>query len=307
MRVLTPPNHHPQNLRPITISTKLNQEYRKNPARCSSLTGTMKTKPTPPLPGDLPSLTGDPQLTGERTVPGLPRENYWFRRHEVAYLEIARPLCRDAVVLEAGCGEGYGADLLASVARSVLALDYDAPTAAHVAHAYPRVLAVRGNLAALPLGSSAVDVVTSLQVIEHLWDQEGFLAECVRVLRPGGQLLVTTPNRVTFSPGRDTPLNPFHTRELSAAELTELLCGAGLRLRRLAGMHHGPRLRELDARHGGSVVDAQLAVAVSDVSAADSWPPELLADVCSVSTSDFVISDADLDASLDLIAVAVRP
>jgi SAM-dependent methyltransferase len=257
----------------------------------------------PPLTSDLP-LAGDLPLTGERTVPGMQHENYWFRRHEVAYLEIARPLCRDAVVLDAGCGEGYGADLLAPITRSVLALDYDAPTVAHVARAYPRVRTVRGNLAALPLGSSTVDVVTSLQVIEHLWDQEGFLAECVRVLRPGGRLLVTTPNRITFSPGRDTPLNPFHTRELSTAELAELLRGAGLRLRRLAGVHHGPRLRELDARHGGSLVDAQLAVTRND---AGPWPPGLLADVRTVSAADFVIRDTAIDASLDLLAVAVRP
>ena len=43
------------------------------------------------------------------------------------------------------------------------------------------------------------------------------------MLRPGGRLLVTTPNRLTFSPGRDTPLNPFHTRELAPAELAELV------------------------------------------------------------------------------------
>lgn len=233
----------------------------------------------------------------------MPRENYWFRRHEVAYLEFARPLCGDAVVLEAGCGEGYGADLLASVARSVLALDYDAQTATHVAHTYPRVRTVRGNLAALPLPPSTVDVVTNLQVIEHLWDQEGFLAECVRVLRPGGRLLITTPNRITFSPGRDTPLNPFHTRELSAAELAALLRGAGLLVRRLAGVHHGPRLRELDAKHGGSIIDAQLAVALTG----GAWPPRLLADVGAVSASDFVIRDTDVDSSLDLLAVAVRP
>ena len=63
---------------------------------------------------------------------------------------------------------------------------------------------MRGNLAALPLAESTVDVVANLQVIEHLWDQEGFLAECRRVLRPGGRLLLTTPNRLTFSPGRDS-------------------------------------------------------------------------------------------------------
>jgi SAM-dependent methyltransferase len=246
----------------------------------------------------------DLPLTGERTLPGIPEENYWFRRHEVAYLELAGP-CRDAVVLEAGCGEGYGADLLARHARLVIGLDYDRLTATHVARRYPRVRAVLGNLAALPLAESTVDVVASLQVIEHLWDQEGFLAECARVLRPGGRLLITTPNRLTFSPGRDTPLNPFHTRELAAAELAALLRDAGLRVRRLAGVHHGPRLRELDARHGGSLVEAQLA-AVTAAEAGGDWPPGLLADVAAVSTSDFVVRDGDLDESLDLLAVAVR-
>jgi SAM-dependent methyltransferase len=240
-------------------------------------------------------------LTGERTVPGVPRENYWFRRHEAAYWAIAG-LCADAVVLEAGCGEGYGADLLASVARTVVALDYDAMTAAHVRRAYPRVHAVRGNLAALPLATSSVDVVASLQVIEHLWDQEGFLAECARVLRPRGQLLVTTPNRITFSPGR-APLNPFHTRELSAAELTELLLEAGLRVERMAGVHHGPRLRELDERHGGSIVNAQIVASIGD----GEWPDRLLTDVESIEVADFVITDDGVDASIDLVAVAIRP
>ena len=162
---------------------------------------------------------------------------------------------------------------------------------------------VLGNLAGLPVRTASVDVVANLQVIEHLWDQEGFLAECARVLRPGGRLIVTTPNRITFSPGRDTPLNPFHTRELAPAELAELLRDAGFEVELLAGLSHGPRLRELDARFGGSIIDAQLAVAV----AGGPWPDELRAAVASVTTDDFVIGTDDLDAGLDIVAVAVRP
>ena len=63
-------------------------------------------------------------LTGERTVPGVAVENYWFRRHEVVYARLAQ-LCAGRDMLEAGCGEGYGADLIASVARTVIAVDYD--------------------------------------------------------------------------------------------------------------------------------------------------------------------------------------
>jgi SAM-dependent methyltransferase len=252
----------------------------------------------------VPHVTPDPPLplTGERTVPGIPEENYWFRRHEAVYVAL-RDRCAGAVVLEAGCGEGYGAGMLAEVAAGVLALDLDPVTAAHVARRYPRTGVARANLVALPVRDAGCDVVVSLQVIEHLWEQERFLRECLRVLRPSGTLLLSTPNRLTFSPGRDTPLNPFHTRELAAAELAGLVRDAGFADVEVHGLHHGPRLRALDARHGGSLVDAQVAVAL----AGGNWPDALKADVASVTVADFVLQAAEVDASLDLVAFASRP
>jgi SAM-dependent methyltransferase len=241
-------------------------------------------------------------LTGERTVPGIAEENYWFRRHEAAYLALLR-YCQDAVVLESGCGEGYGADLLANQAKIVIGLDYDELAARHAARAYPRVHMVRGNLAGLPLAGESVDVVANLQVIEHLWDQPGFLAECLRVLRPGGRLLITTPNRITFSPGRDTPLNPFHTRELSAAELTGLLVDAGFEVESLAGLRHGHHIREMDLQFDGSIIEAQVRVALGG----GAWPDDLLMAVMSIVTMDFEIDTTDVDSSLDLVGVAIKP
>ena len=158
---------------------------------------------------------------------------------------------------------------------------------------------LRGNLATLPLRDGSVDVVANLQVIEHLWDQEGFLAECRRVLRPGGTLIVTTPNRLTFSPGQDTPLNPFHTRELAPSELDEMLREAGFRVDELAGLRHGPRL---DSLLNGQIIDAQVEVALSG----EPWPAELKEAVESVTVQDFDITSADMDTCLDLVAVAVR-
>jgi hypothetical protein len=117
---------------------------------------------------------------------------------------------------------------------------------------------------------------------------------------------MSTPNRITFSPGRDTPINPFHTRELNAEELTELLTGAGFSMESMLGVFHGPGLVELDARHGGSIIDAQIARALADAP----WPGDLLADVASVTTDDFDLTDAadrNIDDSLDLVAIAVRP
>ncbi|MCH9666717.1 MAG: class I SAM-dependent methyltransferase [Actinomycetia bacterium] len=257
---------------------------------------------------DKPPATAPMALTGERTVPGLTEENYWFRRHEVVYRQLSDH-CVGREVLEAGSGEGYGADLIADVARHVIGLDYDESAVAHVRARYPRVDMRRGNLAQLPLPSASIDVVVNFQVIEHLWDQEQFVAECLRVLRPGGVLLISTPNRITFSPGRDTPVNPFHTRELSAGELTDLLRSAGFDIAGVHGVFHGTRLAEMDARHGGSIIDAQIARALADAP----WPDDLLADVASVRTEDFELvesgtrEDRPIDDSLDLVAIAVRP
>jgi SAM-dependent methyltransferase len=271
--------------------------------------------PVPDVPRHTPGDTataGDAvmMLTGERTIPGLDIENYWFRRHEVVYQRLAER-CVDADVLEAGCGEGYGADLIAGVARRVIAVDYDEAAVAHVRRRYPRVNVMQANLARLPLPDSSVDIVVNFQVIEHLWDQTQFVIECARVLRPSGLLMMSTPNRITFSPGRDTPINPFHTRELNAAELTQLLIDGGFTDVSISGLFHGPRLRDMDARHGGSIIDAQIARAVADAP----WPPELAADVAAVTIGDFDLVEADagagtghhIDDSLDLIAIAVAP
>jgi SAM-dependent methyltransferase len=252
-------------------------------------------------PGAQPSLP----LTGERTIPGLAEENYWFRRHEVVYQRLAAR-CAGLDVLEAGPGEGYGADLIAGIARQVIGVDYDESAVAHIRARYPRVQMHLGNLAELPLADASVDVVVNFQVIEHLWDQGQFVTECLRVLRPGGVLLMSTPNRITFSPGRDTPLNPFHTRELNAAELTELLTDGGFAMEAMLGVFHGAGLKAIDARHGGSIIDAQIARAVADAP----WSDELLSDVAAVSVDDFDLLGADasdIDASLDLVAIAIRP
>jgi SAM-dependent methyltransferase len=242
-------------------------------------------------------------LTGERTVPGIPEENYWFRRHEIAY-RFALPHCAGKRVLEVGCGEGYGTALLATTATDVIGLDYDALTIAHAAARYPEAQFVRGNLAALPLLSESADVVATLQVIEHVWNHDEFVRECWRVLRPGRLLLVSTPNRLTFSPGLETPVNPFHTKEFTGTELADLLAENGFDVRQTLGMHAGPRLAALDERYGGSFVDAQLAHAPME------WGEQLHVDVAAITTDDFVIepaADRDVDASLDLVVLATRP
>ncbi|MGN6330099.1 MAG: class I SAM-dependent methyltransferase [Motilibacteraceae bacterium] len=240
------------------------------------------------------------ELTGERTLPGIAQENYWYRRHEAGYLAAAALLRLRGgdSLLDAGCGEGYGGELLRTRhGVDVVAADYDALAAQHVRRTYPALRTVRTNLVALPFADGCFDAVVSLQVVEHLWDQPRFVRECARVLRPGGALLLSTPNRLTFSP--DGTTNLFHTRELDAPELRDLV-GTSVADVDVLGLHHGPRLLAWEAEHG-SLVQAQLATPPH------AWPEALETFVSDITSEDFVVTRDDLEGCLDLFAVGQVP
>ena len=156
-----------------------------------------------------------------------------------------------------------GADLLSRRARSVTCVDYDS----HCRGAHPRPLPAADRPPGQPdrpaLADESVDVIVNFQVIEHLWDQPAFIAECHRVLRPRRAPLMSTPNRITFTPTATPRSTRFHARELNALELTELLVDGDGRaavspVDEMLGVHHGPRLLELDAKWDGSIIDAQI-------------------------------------------------
>ena len=247
--------------------------------------------------------------TGERTAPGLPDEEYWFSRHEVAYRWIAQRLALrlapGQVVVDAGAGEGYGA---ATLPGRVIALEYDVTACAHMHRTYPSVAVTQANLDVLPLRTGSVDAITCLQVVEHLWDLRGFLRECRRVLRPGGELIVTTPQRLTFSPGLargEKPINPFHVEEFDGEQLHDLLVDAGFDEVDTRGVHHGPRLSAWESEHG-SIVTAQVTAALSE-----SWPSGLRDIVRSITADDFVVDvdpvpadSAAIAEAQDLLAIA---
>ena len=254
------------------------------------------TDPTDAPPPALP-------LTGERTVPGVPDEAYWFARHVVAYEHVA-PLAEGARVLDAGCGEGYGLALLADAgAAHVTGADYDATTVEHATTTYggPGVELVCCELLQLPLDVDAVDLTVSFQVVEHVHDVPGYLASLARVTRPGGTLALATPNRLTFTPGSDVPVNPFHVREFTAGELAAELEAAGLLDVEVLGVHHGMRIGLVEQVSGRPFTDRLTT------QAPDEWPDAYRRLVHATTSADFVVTDEDLDASLDLLATCRVP
>ncbi len=143
--------------------------------------------------------------------------------HYHRYL-LARDFCRDCDVLDVASGEGYGTALLAQVARSVIGIEIDADVvrAAQAEFDRPNLRFEQGDARALPLPDACIDVAVSFETLEHLAEQDVFLRELTRVLRPGGLLLISTPDRDAYSPVGSAP-NPYHVLELTRAEFEALL------------------------------------------------------------------------------------
>jgi SAM-dependent methyltransferase len=192
--------------------------------------------------------------------------------------------------VDAGSGEGYGAALLARRAN-VIAVELEPVVAAHAARRYPSVRVARGDLCRLPIGQGSVDGIVALQVLEHLHCPGVFVEACRRALRPGGRLIVSTPNTVTFPPG-----NPSHVHEYEATEVRGLL-GSAFPEVSVLGIGHGPGLRLLD-RVLGEPLQHQLSGRPYE-----SQPAWLRAVLRTVSSRDFRLTGRT-DRCLDLFAVA---
>ena len=165
-------------------------------------------------------------LTGERTLPDVPAENYWFQRHLVVYEWISRRVA-GARILDMACGEGYGSAVLARTAAHVVGLDANPEAYEHARLRYtrPNVSFDRGMVENYGAPGS-FDAVVFLQTIEHVIDPTAVLEHLRALLTPGGVLYVSTPNVLTLAPeGASKSENPWHVREYRAAEFQRLCAG----------------------------------------------------------------------------------
>lgn len=161
--------------------------------------------------------------TGERFLPDLmPGEIALEHQHRY---HVAATLAHGLDVLDVASGEGYGARLLADVAKSVVGVDLDADAVEFASRKYgstPNLKFAEGACSALPLPDASVDMVVSFETIEHHDQHEVMLAEIKRVLRPGGLLVISSPDKHEYS---DVPnyRNPYHVKELYRDEFEALL------------------------------------------------------------------------------------
>ena len=196
------------------------------------------------LQRDQPAGVPPLELTGERTLPDVPEENYWFRRHLVVYEWIAARVA-GLDVIDMASGEGYGANVLAGAARSVVGVDANPE-----AHEHSRLRYVRSNLSfardLVETYHGEADAISFLQTIEHVEAPGDVLEHFTALLRPGGTAYISTPTVLTLAPeGAERSGNPWHVREYRAEEFAGMLAPHFDRVE-LYGLYHARKLRVHD-------------------------------------------------------------
>ncbi len=144
--------------------------------------------------------------------------NVIYQRCQYAY-EWCIPIITGKKVLDTGCGLGYGAAYMAQHANEITGIDYDAETIENNKKEYAsikNISFVQGSIPPLPFPDNSFDVVTSFQFIEHIHLRKEFTKECLRVVKPGGKVLITTPNIK-----RSLARNPFHIHEYTFDEMNK--------------------------------------------------------------------------------------
>ena len=242
-------------------------------------------------PAGVPPLS----LTGERTLPDVPAENYWYRRHLVVYEWIAERVAGGRV-LDMACGEGYGSACLASTAGSVVGVDANPEAFEHARLRYvlPGLTFERAMVETFGEPGS-FDAVVFLQTIEHVFDPEAVLRHFRELLAPGGVAYISTPNLLTLAPaGAEKSENPWHIKEYRAEEFRGL-CSSVFGSVEVHGLFHARKLavHALALRLGWDRVHKALRLTAPFY---DRFTP-------SISVSDFALRDEPLDEALDFLAV----
>jgi SAM-dependent methyltransferase len=233
------------------------------------------------------------ELTGERTLPDVPAENYWYRRHLAVYEWIAAR-CAGLDAIDMACGEGYGTDVLARRAARVVGVDANPEAYEHARLKYSRP-GVRFVRDLVERYAEPCDAVVFLQTIEHVEDPDAVLRHLRSLLRPGGTAYVSTPNVLTLAPeGAERSGNPWHVKEYRAEEF-RALCERTFDRVEMLGLFHARWLwvHDLALRLGWDDLHARLGVTRAFY---ERFTP-------AISASDFALRPEPLDSALDFLAV----
>jgi SAM-dependent methyltransferase len=176
-------------------------------------------------------VTGKLESTGERY---LPFSNPIIYDLEIHYEHLHRyyfasRFVRGKEVLDLGCGEGYGSNILSKYAKYVIGIDYDKKIINHASRKYRKrnlkfIQALATNIS--DLNGKKFDVIVCFETIEHLEDHDILLSEIRNVLKNTGILIISTPDKRVYGKrarAKRQPSNIYHKKELSCDEFAYLL------------------------------------------------------------------------------------
>lgn len=242
--------------------------------------------------------------------------NVTVQRCFYAY-EFAVPFLKDKETADIGCADGYGTHYLAGFTKETIGVDYSEATLieARKKHAAIQNLSfVSGSVPPIPLPDNSRDVITAFQFIEHIHHRLEFMQEVKRVLRPGGVFICTTPN-IKMSIAR----NPFHVHEYTFDEMRKE-AGSVFENIEIKGLQGNPTVNTYYAQNAAwakkilrldplgihKMLPASWIVKPYNflTSIMRKNLKETNADTLKISTSDFYLTDENLDATWDIFLIA---
>ena len=167
------------------------------------------------------------KFTGERVVEGLTPRRIWL--DHIERYKFSNQYVDGKIVLDISCGTGYGSKILYEAgAYKVIGIDISNEAINFVQNKYNinGVEFIRGDILNINFRENYFDLITCFETIEHVREQEKALRELLRVLKPEGLIIISSPNRNLTSPKKsinDNPDNIFHYKEYSTKEYIDIL------------------------------------------------------------------------------------
>lgn len=163
------------------------------------------------------------------------------RRLSVVFDDLLAGGCGSKLILDAGCGTGRFSARARQEGAAVVSLDVGTRLLAETARKCDSAL-VAASVCDLPFASGTFDIVISSEVIEHTPDPARAVREMSRVLRPGGRLALTVPNRLWHTSvvvANRVGLRPYEGYEnwVSWGGLRRICASAGVVIERQRGFH----------------------------------------------------------------------
>ncbi len=261
--------------------------------------------------------------TGERILPfhiKSKEEFLSYLRHVFAYEYAEEKIPHNSKILEVGFGDGYGTEMLnnSSKIKKIIGIDIDSETVAHAKSHHKKCDFREYDGVKIPFKDNTFDAVVSFQVIEHVKDVQNYLKEIKRVLKKGGRVFITTPNRNYRLGKNEKPWNPFHLREYDKNSLEKDILKVFSKVH-IKGIHG---TKEIDSVEKKRVENIRKTVDLSkkDKLGLRKLLPEFVKrmivqvirgkkatsfDKSSFSTDDFLVEN-DSEKGLDLLVIAIK-